>query len=205
TTIYYSYANEAFYATRDSYLIDTTWVYKMSWENNTTAMQTYFLKYTTGLKVTQGNEVSISVGMGAAYERLLILMDVLMKVFLSTETMSGFEKTITLNIPPKLSLTFYQRKYWFRDTMFFVLDVWSVEWNAGSWGGYNIIRKDCEVEIMSEDYLMMDTLLDSFTVGTMIMPTVSRSNSSNIEACRLTQKHENLTEWAKGDLSRMGF
>lgn len=205
TTIYNSPGNQAFYAARDTYLIDTTWIYKMSWENNTDATQTYSLKYTTGLKVTVGSEVSASVGMGAAYEGLSISMDISTKVFSSTETTSGVEKTITLNIPPKSRLTFYQRKYRFRDTMFFVLDAWNEEWNAGSWGGYTITRKECEVEIMSEDYLTTDIVLDSSSAGTMTVPTVSRSDPSNIEGRRLTRKRENLTEWAKDDLSRMGL
>ncbi|KAK0487354.1 hypothetical protein IW261DRAFT_1558436 [Armillaria novae-zelandiae] len=155
TTIYYSQDNQAFYAARDTYLIDTTWIYKMSWENNTDATQSYSLKYTTGLKVIA------SVGMGAAYEGLSISMDV------STKVLSSVEKMITLNIPPKSRLTFYQRKCRFRDTMFFVLDAWNTEWNAGSWGGYDATRKECEVEIMSEDYLTTDIVLDSSTAGTM--------------------------------------
>ncbi|KAK0459075.1 uncharacterized protein EV420DRAFT_301871 [Desarmillaria tabescens] len=202
TTIYYSYANEAFYAAKDTYLIDTTWVYKMYWENNTNATQQYSLKYTTGLKVTQGSEVTVSVGIAASYEGLSMSMDASSKVFSSYETTQSVEKTITLNIPPKSSLTFYQRKYRFRDTMFFILDAWGEEWNAGSWGGYTITRKPCEVEIMSEDYLTVDTALDASTTGTMTMPTVGRAD---LESRRATRKRENLTEWAKGDLSRMGL
>ncbi|KAK0459080.1 uncharacterized protein EV420DRAFT_1642076 [Desarmillaria tabescens] len=41
---------------------------------------------------------------------------------------------------------------------------WNEEWNAGSPGGYSIMRKECEVEIMSEDYLTTDVaLVDSAT------------------------------------------
>ncbi|KAK0187888.1 hypothetical protein F5146DRAFT_1113084 [Armillaria mellea] len=174
TTVCYSHGNQAFYAARDIYLIDTTWIYKISWENNTDATQTYSLKYS----ITVGSEVTASVGMGAANEGLSISMDVSTKVFSS--------KTITLNFPPKSRLTFYQGKYRFRDTMFFVLDAWNAEWNAGS--------KECEVEIMSEDYLTTDIILDSSTLGTMTASTVPRSDPSDLEIRRATQKRENLTE-----------
>ncbi|KAK0212457.1 hypothetical protein DFS33DRAFT_29704 [Desarmillaria ectypa] len=201
STIYHVAGDQAFYASIDTYLVDTTWVSKMSWENNTAAAQTYSLQYTTELKVTKGSEVTNSVGIGAAYKGLSMSMDSQTKVFTTYETTQSQTKTITLSVPPKSTLTFYQKKYRFKDTMFFVLDAWNEEWNAGSPGGYNITRKECEVEIMSEDYLTTDVALVDSATGTMDVKTVSRADS---EGLRKTRKRENLTERAKGELSKMG-
>ncbi|KAK0459081.1 uncharacterized protein EV420DRAFT_302061 [Desarmillaria tabescens] len=201
STIYSYPGDEAFYASIDTYLVDTTWVSKMSWENNTTAAQTYSLQYTTELKVTQGSEVTNSVGIGAEFKGLSMSMDSQTKTFTTYETTETLTKTITLSVPPKSTLTFYQKKYRFRSTMFFVLDAWNEEWNAGSPGGYDITRKECQVEIMSEDYLTTDVALVDSATGTMDVKRVSRAD---LESRRKTRKRENLTERAKKELSKMG-
>ncbi|PBK82796.1 hypothetical protein ARMGADRAFT_1019409 [Armillaria gallica] len=173
----------------------------MSWENNTAAAQTYSLQYTTQLTVTQGTEVINSVGIGAEYKGRSLSMNGETETFSSYETTDTQTKTVTLSVPPKSMLAFYQRKYRFRDTMFFVLDAWGQEWNAGSQGGYDITRKTCEVEIMSEDYLTTDTALVDSATGSMEVKSVSRADAEN---SRKTRKHENLTERAKKELSKMG-
>ncbi|PBK82802.1 hypothetical protein ARMGADRAFT_1038300 [Armillaria gallica] len=175
-------------------------VSKVSWENNTAATQTYSLQYTTELKVTKGTEVTNSVGIGAAFKGMSMSMDSQTKTFTTYETTDTQTKTITLSVPPKSTLTFYQ-KYRFKNTMFFILDAWGQEWNVGSQGGYDIKRKECEVEIMSEDYLTTDTVLDSAT-GTIEVETVSKAD--NVEA-RHTRKREDLTQWSKDALSKMGI
>ncbi len=120
-TIYDFPGVESFFASIDTYLIDATWVPKMSWENNTSSEQTHFLQYTTGLKVTKGTEVTNSVGIVAEFKGLSMSID-------------GQTKTITLGVPPKLTLTFYQRKYRFQDKIFFILNAWGYDWIVGSLG-----------------------------------------------------------------------
>ncbi len=93
----------------------------MSWENNTEAAQAYELQYTTELKVTTGTEVTNSVGIGAVFKGLSMSMDSETKTFTTYEATDTQSKTISLSVPPKSTLTFYQKKYRFRDTMFFVL------------------------------------------------------------------------------------
>ncbi|KAK0212449.1 hypothetical protein DFS33DRAFT_29017 [Desarmillaria ectypa] len=200
STIYYILGEEALHAPTDTYLIDTTWVPKMSWENNTAATQTYSLQYTTELKVTQGNEVTNSVGIAAAFKGLSLSMDSQTKVFTTYETTQSQTKTITLSVPPKSMLTFYQKKYRFTDKMYFILDAWGEDWNVGSQGGYNITRKECEVEIMSEDYLTTDVSLVDYT-GTMDVKRVARAE---LEDRRKTRKREELTNRARKELSKMG-
>ncbi|PBK70233.1 hypothetical protein ARMSODRAFT_1036317 [Armillaria solidipes] len=187
-TIYYYRGDEAFYASIDTYLVDTTWVSRMSWENNTDATQTYSLQYTTGLKVTKGDKVTSSVGIKLKFDGMSINTNML-------------TKTITLNVPPKSTLFFYQKKYRFRDTMFFILDEWNEEWNVGSPGGYELTTKECEVEIMSEEYLTTGVALWDFAPGVMDVKRVSRADSEDL---RRTRKRENLTARAKRELSKMG-
>ncbi|KAK0229317.1 hypothetical protein EDD85DRAFT_142475 [Armillaria nabsnona] len=201
STIYCYRGDEAFYACIDTYLVDTTWVSRMSWENNTDAMQTYSLQYTTGLKVTKGDEVTSSVGIKLKFDGMSINMNKQVKTFSTCETTETETKTITLSIPPKSTLFFYQKKYRFKDTMFFILDAWDEEWNVGSPGGYELTTKECEVEIMSEDYLTMDVALEDVATGTMDMKRVPRADS---EGLRRTRKRENLTARAKRELSKMG-
>ncbi|KAK0459088.1 uncharacterized protein EV420DRAFT_1269277 [Desarmillaria tabescens] len=201
SNIYFIPGEQALYASLDTYLVDTTWVSKMSWENNTAATQTYSLQYTTELKVTQGNEVTNSVGIAAGFKGLSLSMDSQTKVFTTYETTQSQTKTITLTVPPKSTLSFYQKKYRFKNAMFFILDAWSKDWNVGSQGGYNITRKECEVEIMSEDYLTTDTELIDSSTGTMDVRRVARAET---EEDRPTQKREELTERARKELSKMG-
>ncbi|KAK0195808.1 hypothetical protein F5146DRAFT_1118442 [Armillaria mellea] len=192
---------ESLFASIDTYLIDTTWVSKVSWENDTSAEQTYSLQYTTELKVTKGTEVTNSVGIGAEFKGLSLSMSSEIKTFSAYETTDTQTKTITLSVPPKSTLTFYQKKYRFKITMFFILDAWGQEWNVGSQGSYDIKRKECEVEIMSEDYLTTEGVLDSAT-GTMEVETVSKVD---IVEARHTPKREDLTQWSKDALSKMGI
>ncbi len=146
--IYHFPHKESLFASIDIYLIDTAWAPKMSWENLTSAEQTYSLQYTTELKITKGTEVTNSVEIGAKFKGLSMSIDGQTKTFTTYETTGTLTKTITLSVPPKSTLTFYQKKYRFKITMFFILDAWGQEWNVGSQGGYDIKRKECEVEIM---------------------------------------------------------
>lgn len=83
--------------------------------------------------------------------------------------------------------------------MFFILDAWNEEWNAGSPGGYVIARKECTVQIMGDEYLTTDSELRG--TGSMTVQTVSRANR---ESARATRKRENLTQRAKNELNKMG-
>lgn len=201
STIYYFRDDEAFYAAIDIYLVKTTWVSGWSWENNTEAVQAYTYSYTTQLKVTRGAEVTNSVSVGAAFEGLSVSMGTSGKTFSSTETTTSRTTTLTANIPARTKVTHYQRMYEFRSSIHFVLDAWNEEWNAGSSGGCNIIRKECTVQIMSEDYLTTDSELDSAVVGSLTVATVPRENR---EESRRTRMRRNLTKRAKDALSKMG-
>ncbi|KAI0635556.1 hypothetical protein C8Q77DRAFT_1071580 [Trametes polyzona] len=199
--IYNHPGKETFWAAVDTYLIGTTWVKLMSWENNTPAMERYHQSYTTELKVTSGTEVTNTVGIGAGYEGFSLNVENSTKTFKSTETTTTLSKDQDVIVPPNSKVTFYQRRYDFRDTMFFILWAWNEEWNAGSPGGYDITRKECLVQIMSDDYLTVVEELSSDSVGSMNVQPVGRVNN---EWDRKTRKRENLTGSAKDSLHKMG-
>ncbi|KAI0762513.1 hypothetical protein C8Q74DRAFT_1371541 [Fomes fomentarius] len=201
STIYYFSGDEAFYAAIDSYLAGFTWVNMMSWQNKCDVVQQYSLQFATALKVTSGKEVENSVGIEGTFEGLSLGLNNSTKTFSSHETTESQTKTLTINVPPMKKVTFYQRRYEFENTMFFILDAWNKEWNAGSPGGYEIARKGCTVHIMSEDYLTTETELSNARVGIM---KVERVNRLNAEGDRVTRKRENLTARAKRELSKDG-
>jgi len=197
--IYYYSGDEALYAAINTYLVDTTWVSRMSWNNDTDATQTYTHSYTTGLTVTKGDDVSNGFSLGSKYKGSSVKVDHQERVFATAETTEATTVTIDLNVAPHSFLIFYQRRYRFRDSMFFILDAWGQDWNVGSWGGYDLSKKECEVEIMSDDYATLQAELDGTTTGTMSVDTVGA-----VQAADTTRKRENCTERCKSKLDDMG-
>ncbi|KAK0459089.1 uncharacterized protein EV420DRAFT_302670 [Desarmillaria tabescens] len=140
TAIYEHPADQTtFYACNDSHLIDTTWIYKMSWENTTDTAQTYTLDYVTGPKEAEAADIPKSWNCGFL-PGLSITMNTQAKVFSDSETTDSDTKSVSLTIPANSTLTFYQKKYWFRNSMFFVLDTLGQEFNVGSPGGDDVLR-----------------------------------------------------------------
>ncbi|EED79647.1 predicted protein [Postia placenta Mad-698-R] len=200
STIYNHPGDEAFYAAIDTHLLSTTWVQKMSWINDTDAEQQQTYEYATGLTITSGREITNAINLGATFEGLSISFSNTVKVFQTYETTTTQKSISEVHIPPRSSLYFYQKYYTFKSSMFFILDAWGQEWNAGSWGGYDITRKECVVDIMSEEYITKDNVLDGSTTGTFNVATVGRVAK---ESDRSTRKRENLTGDAKKALDNI--
>ena len=171
----------------------------MSWRNDTDATQTFTHSYTTGLKVTKGNDVSNGLSLGAEYKGASVKFDHHERVFATAETTETMTVTINLNVAPRSLLIFYQRRYRFRNSIFFILHAWGKDWNVGSWGGYDLSRKECEVEIMSDDYATLQAELDGTTTGTMNVDTVGAVQDAGI-----TRMRENGTKRCKNKLNDMG-
>jgi len=198
-TLYYHAGDEVLYAGAERYLVDITWIRNVSWRNDTDAAQTYVHTFTTELKITQGSDVTNGFSLGATYKGASVSFNHETKTFKSTETTESRTITITLTIPPRSHLVFYQRRYTFRDSMFFILDAWDQEWNVGSWGGYEFTRKDIDVQIMSEDYATLTEELDGSTTGTISVTTVNC-----VPDAGSTRKRENITRLAKSKIASMG-
>ncbi|KAH9957565.1 hypothetical protein BC827DRAFT_648032 [Russula dissimulans] len=198
-TLYHRPGDESLYAGAERYLVDITWVSTMSWRNDTAAAQTYSHTFTTELKITQGSEVNNGFSLGASYKGMSVGFNET-RTFKSTETTESRTITITLTILPRSHLVFYQRRYTFRDSIFFILDTWNQEWNVGSWGGYALTWKHADVHIMSENYATLEEELDGSTMGTISVSTVSPIPSGG----HLTRKRENITQRAKNMIDSMG-
>ena len=99
--------DEALYAVVDTYLIDITWVSKMSWKNDTDANQKYTYSYMTGLTVTRGSKVNNRFSLGASFKGVGITVDHSEKVFKSSETTESRTVTTSVNVPPRSRIIFY--------------------------------------------------------------------------------------------------
>ncbi|KAH9957589.1 hypothetical protein BC827DRAFT_1261524 [Russula dissimulans] len=167
--IYFIYWNHALYAAVDTYLIDTTWVSKMTWKNDTDAAQTFTHTYSTDFRITNGNEVDKGYSVAQAYKGISVTIEGQEKNF---DTMEKQTIAVTLSVLPRSCLIFYQKRYRFKESMFFILDAWNRDWNVSIFEGCNLARKECEVEIMSEDYATLTYELDGTQAGTMNVRTV---------------------------------
>jgi hypothetical protein len=143
------------WAAFDTYLIDITWVSRVSWKNDTDMMQTYSYSCTTGLTITSGREVNNGFSLGAIYQGVTVTIDNQERVFKPTETMESRTTTINFSVPPRSLFIFYQRRYRFRNSISFILNAWGKDWKVGRWKSQETATKECEVEIMSEDYVTM--------------------------------------------------
>lgn len=180
----------------DRYLVDTAWVSRMSWKNETDATQVYTAASTTGLMITKGNEINNGFPLGDTYTGASVTIDHKEKIFTPTETTESRTITINLSVPPRSRLVFYQRWYKFRDSMFFILDAWGREWNVGNWGGDDKSRKECEVVIMSEDYVTLQGALSG--TGTIDVDTVGHAQGVDC-----IKKREDCTQWCRDKLEVM--
>jgi len=197
--IYFIQTVEALYAAVDTYFIDTTWVWGMSWKNDTDATQTYAYTYTAGLTITKGSEVNNGFSLEAAYKRMSVTIDHQEKVFKPAETTETRTITTNLSVPPHSLLIFYQRRYKFRSSMFFVLDTaWGRFWNICKLDSSDLLRKECEVEIMSEDYATLRAELDGTRTGTINVDTVNRAQGAD-----MTKKREECSDRCKEKLAGM--
>ena len=194
----YNGPGEALYAAVDTYLVDITWIAKLSWKNDTDAEQRYSVECTTEFRITQGSEVNKGYSVASAYKGMTVTMEGQKKVLKNTETTEMKTITVDVIVPPRSRLVFYQRRYSFKSSMFFILDTQGKDWSVCSWGGYNLSTKDCTVEVFSEDYATLETELDGYTTGTMDVATVSAVTGQGTFKMR-----ENCTERCKKKLEEM--
>lgn len=157
--VYFTNAQDSLIAATDTYLIDVTWVLMMSWKNDTDATQTCPYTFTTGLTITKGIEVNKGFSLGSTYKGASLTIDQKTRVLKPTETTEAKTITINLHVPPKSLIVVYQRRYKFRDSISFVYQSWNGQFNVAQRAGEGAFKKECEVEIMSEDYATLQAEL----------------------------------------------
>ncbi len=200
--IYYTHAVEALYAAADTYCTGITWVPQGSWENTTTAAQSFTYQYKTELKVTQGSAVTTGgLPLALEFKGFAMTIDASTKTFSENETTTPETKPLTINVAPGKKVTLYQRQYNFRTDMYFILDAASMARNVAAVSGGGLSRKTCVFEIMSADYLVTDKELSGATPGTVHLTTVNRANQ---EGDRQTVQRSGLTTRAVTALNLMG-
>ncbi|KAJ7250157.1 hypothetical protein B0H12DRAFT_1120972, partial [Mycena haematopus] len=198
-TIYNRPGDEAMFAIINRYLERIQWIQLIAWKNDTDATQQYQYSYTTGLTITQGSEVTNGFSLGASYQGMSIGVDHSTRTFKSTETTSSMTTTITVNVPPRSELIFYQKRFDFRDNITFINDAWGQEWNIGPWGDYTpLTTKVTSVNIMAEEYFTRSARLPEGP-GSVTVETVASASLAG-----WTRKRENVTQRAKDKLVAMG-
>jgi hypothetical protein len=193
--IYFEPHKEAMWAAVDTYLVNTTWISKMSWKNDTDAEQQHAIEYNTKHTITKGEEVNHGFPIASTYKGLSLTMEGQEKVFDTTDT-KNIKCTIT--VPPRSLVIFYQRRYKFKNSMFFILDAWGLERNVGSWGGTEFTRKECIVEVMGEDFVTLRREMDGTRLGTMDVASVDA-----VQPVGTTTKRDDCTGWCKDKLDHM--
>ncbi|KAK0188134.1 hypothetical protein F5146DRAFT_1141583 [Armillaria mellea] len=153
---------------------DTAWISQMSHQNTADSAQTYTLE------------------IGASYNGLTMTMDTQAKVFSDSEKEWHEDDFVECLC----------KKYRFRDSMLFVLDTSGQEVNAGSPDGDGVLKNEREVEIMSEDYLIVGAMLGRSATGAMDVPSIVRAD---VEDGRETQNPKDLPAMAKDVLTKMGL
>ncbi|KAJ7914105.1 hypothetical protein B0H13DRAFT_2325694 [Mycena leptocephala] len=123
--IYSRAGDEAMHAVINRFLERVQWIQLVAWNNDTDAPQQYQYSYTTGLTITEGREVTNGFDLGASYRGMSIGFSHSTRTFKSTETTSSQTTTITVNVPPRSQLIFYQQRYDFRDNITFINDAWA--------------------------------------------------------------------------------
>ncbi len=152
-TFYSRPGNEAMYAVVNRFLKRVQWVQLIAWKNDTDATQQYQYSYTTGLIITQGSEITNGFNLGASYKGISIGVNHSRRTFKTTKITSSATTTITVSVPPRSELMFYQKRFDFCNNITFINNAWGQEWNIGPWGGYTpLTTKVSLVKIMAEEY-----------------------------------------------------
>jgi hypothetical protein len=199
-TIYFRAGDEAMYAVINRFLERVQWIQLVAWRNDTDAMQQYQYSYTTGLTITQGSEVTNGFNLGASYQGMSIGVDHSTRTFKSTETTSSQTTTITVNVPARSELIFYQKRFDFRDNITFINDAWGQEWNIGSWGEYiPFTTRVTSVNIMASEYFTRSARLPEGP-GSVTVDTIAAASIAG-----RVRKREDVTQRARNMLASMGL
>lgn len=113
-------------------------------------------------------------------------------------------RTLTVNIPPKTKITFYQRRYEFKIVVYFVSDSWGKEWKVGTSGGERCLTKECTMEIMSDDFLAQDTER-LYNAAPGIMDKVCTVSQVGLQLYGGVKDRDCLTEKTKRTLYNMNI
>lgn len=181
--------NESLRAIVESFLIDIIWVEVFSRHNFTDSplqetvrvLTRYVVPRTASIfllthddrrTITSGSETNKEMNIGAAYNGLSIGFGASTKTFSSTETVSELEVTTVYTVPPQSSLYVYQRRYRFREEIWWIADAWKDLWNVCTpGGGYVLLRVPFNSYIDADERMAIDKPLSgSFRAYTTTAP-----------------------------------
>ncbi|KAF8907580.1 hypothetical protein CPB85DRAFT_1436425 [Mucidula mucida] len=182
-TFYSRPGDEAMYAVVNRFLKRVQWVQLIAWKNDTDATQQYQYSYTTGLTITQGSEITNGFNLGASYKGMSIGVNHSRHTFKTTKITSSATTTITVSVPPRSELMFYQKRFDFCNNITFINNAW----------GQDLVK------IMAEEYFTKSARLPEGP-GSVAVDSVLAALLAG-----WTRKRENITQRAKDTLTRMGL
>ena len=202
SSIYSRYADEALYKIIDLHVTGYTWELVASWINETTETDTYTQEYSCGYTVTEGTETEIHWKATGELKGLGIEIDGSSKNFSSQETSESAKITRTINVGPKSSLYFYQKRYKFKPEVWFILDAWGKNWTVGSRNSDVYARANECVDIDSSEFLTT-----SSAVSGKAPRSLTCTSQSDLKHPRDTpvKRFENCTKSCRESLSNKEF
>ncbi|PYI29875.1 hypothetical protein BP00DRAFT_478304 [Aspergillus indologenus CBS 114.80] len=157
---------EALYDITDQICDGYYWFRAQSLHNTSHGEAEMETSYTTGLKVTKGESLTETWGVGAAYSGLSFDIGGSRTTFTSEETETSETHSVRVTVPPQTTTFLYQRVFRFKTRLWFLNDAWNELIRVGGWCNTTPVCVDGDVEIYSNDYFPSDVELTG--AGTVV-------------------------------------
>lgn len=191
--------DEALRAIVETFLLRVTWVQVFARHNFTTTDISQTVRVLSRRTVASGTETNRELNIGLAYRGLSIGYGTSTKTFSSNETVSEHETTTVYTIPPQRSLYVYQRRYYFRDDIWWIADAWRDYWNVCTpGGGFNLLRVSNQSHIDAEEHIAIDVPL----TGTQSV-NVARHNPVDFSFRQINRQFQNHTTRTRNAVTRV--
>jgi len=191
--------DEALHAIVESFLLRVTWVKISERHNFTTTPIIQTVRVLTRRTVASGSETNQELNIGLAYDGLSVGYGTSTKTFTSNETVSEHETTTTYTILPQTSLYVYQRRYHFRDEIWWIANAWEKLWNVCTpGGGYTLLRVSNESHIDAEEHIAIDSPL----TGTQSV-SVSKHETANRASRQTNRQFHNHTKKTRNAVTKV--
>ena len=146
-----------------------------------------------------GTETNRELNIGLAYRGLSVGYGTSTKTFTSNETVDERETTTVYTIPAQSSLYVYQRRYHFRDDIWWIADAWNDLWNVcAPPSGFNLLRVSNESYIDAEERIAIDTPI----TGTQTV-SVSRHQPVDQPFRQINRQFPNHTSRTRNAVTRV--
>ncbi|CAE7208517.1 unnamed protein product [Rhizoctonia solani] len=151
---------EALLALLEPFLRRVEWELIASYSNRSSSYQKVELQTRTRLTVTNGIEASTNLNIPGSFAGLTFTFGGTTKTFTPAETTeAGVQATKTYSLEPMKTLYIYQRRYTFRERVWWIMDAWGKYWTAGNDGNNETIQASILLHIYADEFLTSEVEL----------------------------------------------